>query len=95
MLPGDSRSAWDSHILDDPRAVSLWDGERIAGTWVGDHTIGGLGGGGGYPVWDAYLAFRSSARWQNTPTEVVASGSPIIDHTGGLDDRFVPLLEGR
>ena len=31
MLAGDSRSAWDSNVLDDPRVIDFWDGDRIAG----------------------------------------------------------------
>lgn len=42
MLAGDSRRAWDSHILDDPRVISLWDGERLSGQWFGDHPLSGL-----------------------------------------------------
>jgi hypothetical protein len=92
MLAGDSRDAWDSNILDDPRVISYWDGDRIAGNWFGDHAVGDVGGGGGYAVWDAYFAFPESSRWDGVPSGVVAAGSNIIDHSGALDDRFVPLL---
>jgi hypothetical protein len=91
MLAGDSRSAWDAHVLDDPRVVSLWDGKRVAGRWFADHSIGGLGAPGSV-VWDAYFAFGKSARWRDEPSGVVATGSDIIDHTGGLEQRLVPLL---
>jgi hypothetical protein len=56
MLAGDSRGAWDAHVLDDPRVVSLWDGSRLAGRWFADHSTGGLRAPGDI-VWDAYLAF--------------------------------------
>src|SRR5712691_6745082 len=46
MLAGDSRGAWDAHVVDDPRVVSLWDGSRVAGRWFADHSIGGLGAPG-------------------------------------------------
>jgi hypothetical protein len=46
MLAGDSRGAWDAHVLDDPRVVSLWDGSRLAGRWFADHSTGGLGAPG-------------------------------------------------
>ena len=93
ILGGDSRSAWDSHVLDDPRVVSFWDGDRIAGKWFAEHSTGGLGTPGGV-VWDAYLAFPKHARWQNEPPTVVASGSDIIDNTSRLDSQFIPLLSG-
>jgi hypothetical protein len=63
MLAGDSRGAWDAHVLDDPRVVSLWDGSRLAGKWFADRSIGGLGGPGNV-VWDAYYAFAKNARWR-------------------------------
>jgi hypothetical protein len=93
MLAGDSRDAWDSHVLDDPRVISLWDGERLAGRWFGDHPVGDLSlGVPGSVVWDAYYAFDKSSRWDPAPTGLVAAGSDIIDNTGGLEARFVPLL---
>jgi hypothetical protein len=90
MLGGDSRSAWDSHVLDDPRVVSFWDGDRIAGTWFADRQLGGLGGPG--IVWDAYYAFSKTATWKERPTQLVAADSDIIDHTTALEREFIPLL---
>ena len=91
MLAGDSRGAWDGHVLDDPRVVSLWDGSRLAGRWFADHSTGGLGGPGDI-VWDAYLAFDKNSRWQSEPSSVLTSGSDIIDNTAGLEQHFIPLL---
>jgi hypothetical protein len=93
MLSGDSRSAWDSHVLDDPRVISFWDGNRIAGKWFGDHSTGGLGSPGTI-VWDAYFAFPKHAVWRREPQHVLASGSDIFDNTNRLEERFVPLLTG-
>ncbi len=91
MLAGDSRGAWDSNVLDDPRVVSFWDGGRVAGRWFGDHPLGGLGAPGDV-VWDAYYAFGTGSRWERGPSGVLAAGSDIIDNTDGLRERFVPLL---
>jgi hypothetical protein len=91
MLAGDSRGAWDTHVLDDPRVVSLWDGSRLAGKWFADRSLGGLGAPGDI-VWDAYLAFGTSSRWRSQPTGVLAAGSDIIDNTNGLEQHLVPLL---
>ncbi len=93
MLAGDARGEWDAHVLDDPRVISLWDGERVAGRWFADHPIDGLSlSPPGYVVWDAYYAFGKTSRWNAVPTGVLAAGSDIIDNTGGLDSHFVPLL---
>jgi hypothetical protein len=93
MLAGDSRGAWDSHVLDDPRVISLWDGERVAGHWFANHPIDGQSlSAPGYVVWDAYYAFASDSRWDATPTRLLSAGSDIIDNTDGLATHFSPLL---
>jgi hypothetical protein len=91
MLAGDARSAWDSHVLDDPRVVSLWDGRRVAGNWFAEHRTGGVGTPG-YPVWDAYFAFGKTATWEREPAPVATAASTIIDNTSGLVRAIVPLL---
>jgi hypothetical protein len=93
MLAGDSRGAWDAHVLDDPRVISLWDGSRLAGSWFADRSLGRLGGPGNV-VWDAYYAFGASAQWRNEPSGLLASGSDIIDNTNELEQQFLPLLAG-
>ena len=92
MLGGDSRSAWDSNVLDDPRVTEFWDAGRISGTWLAMQQLGGLGGPGSI-VWDAYYAFPKSSTWTNEPSGLLAAGSDIIDNTSGLDRAFIPLLE--
>lgn len=93
MLAGDSRSAWDSNVLNDPRVHEFWDGDRIAGKWLADKQLGGLGGPGSI-VWDAYYAFPSNSSWTSEPRGLLSAGSDIIDNVGGLEDNFVPLLRG-
>ena len=91
MLAGDSRSAWDNNVLDDPRVREFWDGERISGSWFADKQLGGLGRPGSI-VWDAYYAFPANSTWTTEPTNLVAAGSDIIDNTSHLDEQFIPLL---
>ena len=91
MLAGDARGEWDANVLDDPRVVSLWDGGRVAGNWLAEHRIGGLGDPG-YPVWDAYFAFGETATWKREPEPLAAAASTIIDNVSGLERGFVPLL---
>jgi len=91
MLAGDSRSAWDSHVLDDPRVTEFWDGERIAGKWFADWELGGRGGPGSI-AWDAFYAFPRSSKWERQPTDLVTSGSDIIDNVSRLEHTFVPLF---
>jgi len=90
MLAGDTRSAWPSHMFDDPRVTSFWDGDRLAGRWFADHQTGDLGAPGSI-VWDAYLAYGPQPRWHGAPTMPIVAGSDIIGHTAGLQ-RFVRTL---
>jgi hypothetical protein len=93
MLAGDSRGAWDSHVLDDARVISLWDGKRVAGRWFADHQIDGLSlAPPGSVVWDAYYAFGPNSHWDAAPSGLLAAGSNIIDNTSGLEAHFNPEL---
>jgi hypothetical protein len=94
MLAGDSRSAWDRNVLNDPRVKQFWDGDRISGRWFADRQIGGLGGPGSI-VWDAYYAFASDSTWAAAPNGTLAAGSDIIDNVSGLEHSFIPLLVDR
>jgi hypothetical protein len=91
MLGGDSRSAWDSHVLDDPRVSDFWDGDRTVGKWFANQQIGGRGGPGSI-VWDAFYAFARDSTWNGEPTGLVATGSDIIDNVSHLEKSFIPLL---
>jgi hypothetical protein len=91
MLAGDSRSSWDSNVLDDPRVHEFWDGDRIAGRWLADKQLGGLGGSGSI-VWDAYYAFPQSSTWKNEPSALLVAGSDIIDNVAALEHSFLPRL---
>jgi hypothetical protein len=91
MLAGDSRSAWDSNVLNDPRVVQFWDRDRIIGRWLADHKTGGIGSPGDV-VWDAYFAYPAGSTWTNEPSGLLAAGSDIISNTGGLTRAFSPLL---
>jgi len=93
MLAGDSRSAWDSNVLNDPRVQEFWDGDRIAGKWFADKQLDGLGGPGSI-IWDAYYAFPSNSTWTSKPSGALAAGSDIIDNVSGLEHNFIPLLHG-
>jgi cytochrome c biogenesis protein CcdA len=45
-------------------------------------------------VWDAFYAFAPATRWGAWPSDVVATGAPIIGGVDKLQARFVPLLGG-
>jgi hypothetical protein len=83
MLPGDARSAWDPSVIDDPRVTQLWDGDRIVGRCLADHRTGGPDRAGGI-VWDAFLGFAPSGRWQvsrATCLPQAARSSPTPGHS--------------
>ena len=92
MLAGDSKSAIDRRLFDDPRVTTFWDPRRLSGDWLAEHRTGRLGIPG-LTVWDAFFAFRPSARWSREPSGLIAAASPIIAGTAALEDSFVPLLK--
>ena len=93
MLATDARSEWDPSIFQDPRAVNLWDEERVLGTWLADREEFSVGAFGPI-VWDAYFLFGRDARWQSAPAELLASGEPVIGKTSRLESALEPLLRG-
>jgi hypothetical protein len=83
MLPTDSRGEWRRSRL--PGATAqFWDGGRIVGRYLADEDLGGLGSSG--VVWDAWFVFSPDATWNERPTGLVASGSPVITSTATLED---------
>ena len=90
MYPGDTRQdAVDNDVFDDPRVTSFWDPTEISGKWYGQHEGDASEG----PiVWDAFYAFKPSARWPGRPTDIVAAGAPIIGNVEALQRTFVPML---
>ena len=87
MLPTDSRSRWDDHVLSDPRVVHLWDQQRVTGRWLADH---GLADG---PIaWDVYLLFGPDGGWQDRPPQPIGSGAPVIGTIDDLEAEVAPLL---
>ena len=92
MLAGDSKSAIDRRLFDDPRVTTFWDPRRLSGDWLAAHRTGGVGQPG-LTVWDAFFAFSPSARWSAEPSGLIAAASPIIASTAALEQRFVPLLK--
>ena len=92
MYPGDTRAdAVENAVFDDARVTSFWDPDEISGRWFGRQGIGDLQGG---IVWDAYYAFAPSARWEQGPEHLLASGAPIIGGVAALEHELVPLLKG-
>jgi hypothetical protein len=83
MLPTDSRSEWDGSILDDPRSVNLWDGDRLLGQWLGERDEFNAGRFGPI-VWDAFFVFGPDSSWQAAPSPLLASGTPVIGETSEL-----------
>jgi hypothetical protein len=90
MYPGDTRQdAVDNEVFDDPRVTSFWDPTEVSGKWFGQHEDYGSDA----PiVWDAFYAYKKSARWPAESTEIVAAGAPIIGNVEALQHRYVPLL---
>jgi hypothetical protein len=92
MLPGDARSEWDGSIFDDPRAINLWDGAGMLGSWLGRRG-GPTGASFDSVVWDAFFVFGGDSTWQGEPTGLLAYGSPVIGETGKLGSAVAQALD--
>jgi hypothetical protein len=93
MLAGDSRSAWHSGAMPDPRVTNLWDEQRVVSQWLSKH----VEGDGGY-LWDAYFLYGSDARWENAdsrPSALISSGGTVADKRDQLEASLLPLLNGK
>ncbi len=90
MLATDARSEWDESLLDDPRVTHLWDEERVAGRWLAEADLGGLGYSG--IVWDAYFLFGPAASWEGEPGPLVGSGAPVVSRSEQLERQIRPLI---
>jgi hypothetical protein len=90
MLVTDQRSEWNPQALPDRRVSEFWDEDRIAGTWLADENLGGLGYAG--VVWDAFFLFGPNAVWGDRPEPLLASGSPVVEDTGRLESALRGLL---
>jgi hypothetical protein len=87
MVPGDTRRAWESSVLADPRVVHLWDEKRTTGQWFAEH-IGGYRG----ISWDIYYVYGSEARWDLTPSPLLSKGRPVYRQRDELRTSVLPLL---
>jgi hypothetical protein len=86
MYPGDAESTWPSTLLTDRRVEHRWDEPKEAGRWFLEN-LGGLrparGGNGRFPqrvdaMWDTYVLFDRTARWnEDVPTGLLSWGYTI------------------
>jgi hypothetical protein len=70
-LPADFRFTWSSSVLDDPRVVSLWDSEKLAGKWYATNLTKRASG----PEWDTWIVYPPGKGFGDGS---LAWGHPII-----------------
>jgi hypothetical protein len=87
MMPFDSRSEWDDHLLNDPRVTHLWDQEKITGQWFGKGTDrpGGI-------QWDAYYLYDAGGTWDEAPSKLIGSGRTVLGRSDQLREEIAPFL---
>ena len=77
VLGGDQRSAVDTSLLTDERAVHYWDDDAELSHFLSVHSSE-LGFEVDGTLWDAYLLFAPGARWNDIPEPLVGFGAPVI-----------------
>jgi hypothetical protein len=94
VLPTDSRSEWDAHLVNDRRVINLWDPNRAVGRWLADFRHARIRYAGGV-VWDAFLLFGREARWTGKLSPPLAYGSPVIETRARLEATLTRLVSRR
>jgi hypothetical protein len=94
MVWSDTRRAWESSVLADPRVIHFWDEQRTTGQWFAEHTAVSpwLQGYRGV-AWDMYYLYGPEARWDLTPSPLMSKGRPIYHQRLALQRSILPLLE--
>ncbi len=88
MLATDSRSAWDDHLLNDPRVTHLWDEDKVSGEFFAtayEHRSN-------WTQWDAYYLYSGGTTWMGAPENLLGSGRTVVGHSDELKDEITPLL---
>ena len=85
MYPGDERAKWRPQLLRDARVVHWWDERRLLGRQllVDLRPYNHLRAPGsrdfqGQILWDAYLLFDRTARWEQSPKGLVSWGYTVM-----------------
>ena len=85
MYPGDARAEWPSDLLTDARVTHRWDEGKVVGTFFGKNKARlqprlspDSSGMDGEILWDAYLLYGASARWNDFPDGLEHVGRTIV-----------------
>lgn len=88
MFFTDSRSAWPSGLLSDPRVHHFWDESKIVGRWYGENVTSKKEG---HIEWDAYFLYGSDAIWDDKP-EMISWGRTIVATREELRENLTSLF---
>lgn len=90
MLPEELSGQRDEGVLNDPRVIHFWDGQRLLNQWLADNaplegpersslrrTYGQLDWG--TYIWDAYFVYEAGTTWEEAASPL-AAGYPLIQN---------------
>jgi hypothetical protein len=86
FYPWDAKSDIDPGILEDPRVTQFWDPGKVTARWFADHVSGDSGG----IAWDAYFVYGPSSHWTSSPSNLLATASPVVNNLDALKGRLAP-----
>ena len=96
MFPGDSRAKWPPDLLTDGRVVHYWDERQLVGNMyfqnlpqIWERRAPETAPPADLILWDAYLLYEPTIRWDDAPPGVVSWGSSILQ----TQDRLMRDLE--
>ena len=88
MLPTDSRSEWDAHLLNDLRVTHLWDQYKVSGRFFAaeyEHQPKST-------QWDAYYLYDQGVSWNEAAGKVRGSGRTVIGRSDELEAQISSVL---
>ncbi len=102
MYPGDARDRWRRDLLTDARVVHWWEERRFFGRQVlvdlrsyRQVRAPGSRDFQGEILWDAYLLFDRTARWEQSPKGLVSWGYTVMTTREALADQLGRLLQSQ
>ena len=99
MFPGDSREKWPARLLTDSRVVHYWDERQLVGNMyfqnlpqIWERRAPETAPPADLILWDAYLLYEPTIRWDEAPPEVISWGSSILQTQDRLMRDLEPIL---
>jgi hypothetical protein len=98
MYPTDRRENWPADVLTDSRVRHYWDEDKTVGRWYMQRISSMAAarapessGLAGDILWDAYLVYEASSRWDEVPSGLRRWGRTVLRAQESLREAFTAV----